>query len=141
MSEYDNKMTGQYIESVGRRKTATARVRMFDADEVEVAVNDQPLSEYFQTKELQEIVESPFAVLEEEELEKPFFVSVHVSGSGLSAQAQAIRHGIARALVEHTNEVKKPLKDNGYLKRDPRMVERKKPGRKKARKSSQWSKR
>jgi small subunit ribosomal protein S9 len=68
-------------------------------------------------------------------------VSVHVSGSGLSGQAQAIRHGISRALVEHTNEAKKPLKDKGYLKRDPRMVERKKPGKKKARKSSQWSKR
>ena len=132
-------MTGKYIESVGRRKTATARVRMFAADETEIVVNDQPLSEYFATAELEKTARAPFAVVEE--TADPFFVSVHVSGSGISGQAQAIRHGIARALVEHKNETKKPLKKEGYLKRDPRMVERKKPGRKKARKSSQWSKR
>lgn len=139
MSDYDKKMTGEYIESVGRRKTATARVRMFPAKETEIVVNDQPVSEYFQTEEQKLMTTDPFSTVEE--MVDPFFVSVHVSGSGLSGQAQAIRHGISRALIEHTNEAKKPLKDKGYLKRDPRMVERKKPGKKKARKSSQWSKR
>lgn len=139
MSDYDKKMTGEYIESVGRRKTATARVRMFPADETEIIVNDEPIDDYFPTQKLQLTTSDPFATVEE--LVEPFFVSVHVSGSGLSGQAQAVRHGISRALVEHTNEAKKPLKDKGYLKRDPRMVERKKPGKKKARKSSQWSKR
>lgn len=139
MSDYDKKMTGTYIEAVGRRKTATARVRMFEAKETEVVVNGQPAEEYFPTEEMQLMTTAPFETVEE--MVEPFFVSVHVSGSGLSAQAQAVRHGISRALVDHSNEAKKPLKDMGFLKRDPRMVERKKPGRKKARKSSQWSKR
>lgn len=139
MSDYDKKMTGEYIESVGRRKTATARVRMFPAEETEIVVNDQPVEEYFQTEEQKLMTSNPFTTVED--LVDTFFVSVHVSGSGLSGQAQAIRHGISRALIDHTNEAKKPLKDKGYLKRDPRMVERKKPGKKKARKSSQWSKR
>jgi|AntDeeMinimDraft_6_1070357.scaffolds.fasta_scaffold01855_2 small subunit ribosomal protein S9 len=139
MSDYEKKMKGKYIESVGRRKTATARVRMFEAKETEVIVNGAPLDEYFPTTEQKLTITDPFTTVED--MAEPFFVSVHVSGSGLSGQAQAIRHGISRALVEHTNEAKKPLKDKGYLKRDPRMVERKKPGKKKARKSSQWSKR
>lgn len=129
----------RYIETVGRRKTATARVRMFPHDENKIIINDEKgVEEYFPTELLQLKTRDPFAVAD---LEDTFFVSVHVSGSGLNGQAEAIRHGIARALVEHDSSVKKPLKDEGYLKRDPRMVERKKPGRKKARKSSQWSKR
>ncbi|MEX2514897.1 MAG: 30S ribosomal protein S9 [Candidatus Paceibacterota bacterium] len=139
MIDYDKKMTGEYIESVGRRKTATARVRMFKAKKTEVIVNGQPVEEYFPTEEMQLMTKEPFTTVEE--LADPFFVSVHVSGSGLSGQAQAVRHGISRALVDFSSEAKKPLKDKGFLKRDPRMVERKKPGRKKARKSSQWSKR
>lgn len=139
MTDYDKKMTGEYIESVGRRKTATARVRMFNAKETEVIVNGQPVDEYFPTDEMRKAVVEPFATIEE--MVEPFFVSVHVSGSGLSGQSQAVRHGISRALVDHSSEAKKPLKDKGFLKRDPRMVERKKPGKKKARKSSQWSKR
>jgi small subunit ribosomal protein S9 len=139
MSDYEKKMTGTYIESVGRRKTATARVRMYTGDKTEVVVNGQTPEEYFPTEEMRQQVIDPFITTEE--ITDPFFVSVHVSGSGLSGQAQAVRHGISRALVEHKNEAKKPLKDKGYLKRDPRMVERKKPGKKKARKSSQWSKR
>jgi small subunit ribosomal protein S9 len=139
MTDYDKKMTGKYIESVGRRKTATARVRMFNAKKTEVIVNGQPAEEYFPTEEMQLMMKEPFTTVEE--LVEPFFVSVHVSGSGLSGQAQAVRHGISRAIVDYTIEAKKPLKDKGFLKRDPRMVERKKPGKKKARKSSQWSKR
>lgn len=138
MSDYEKKMQGKYIETVGRRKTSTARVRMFAADENEIVVNEKPAEEYFPTKNLHTKVINPFITLD---LPDNFFVSVHVSGGGFTGQAEATRHGIARALVEHTNEAKKPLKDKGFLKRDPRMVERKKPGKKKARKSSQWSKR
>lgn len=136
---YADKMSGEYIETVGRRKTATARVRMYESDANEIIINDQTAAEdYFPTKNLQLKVTDPFTVADTEDT---FFVSVHVSGSGLNGQAEAIRHGISRGLVDHDSSVKKALKDEGYLKRDPRMVERKKPGRKKARKSSQWSKR
>jgi small subunit ribosomal protein S9 len=139
MTEYEDKMTGKYIETVGRRKTATARIRMFASDENKIIVNDsEEVENYFPTKTQQLKTRAPFSVADTEDT---FFVSVHVSGSGLNAQAEAIRHGIARAFVEHNKSTKKDLKDAGYLKRDPRMVERKKPGRKKARKSSQWSKR
>lgn len=139
MNEFEDAMSGEYIETVGRRKTATARVRMYDNDENKIIINDQhTVDNYFPTKTLQLKTRDPFAVAD---LEDKFFVSVHVSGSGLTGQAEAIRHGISRGIVEHTSSAKKSLKDEGYLKRDPRMVERKKPGRKKARKSSQWSKR
>jgi len=139
MTDYSDKMTGEYIESVGRRKTATARVRMFAGDQ-EVAINNKSLTAYFPKAHLQEKVTVPFQVAGDDYPDE-FFVSVHVSGSGKNGQAEAIRHGVARALVEHDTSLKKPLKDAGFLKRDARMVERKKPGRKKARKSSQWSKR
>lgn len=139
MTEYEEEMTGKYIETVGRRKTATARIRMYDSDENKIIINDtEEVEDYFPTKTQQLKTRAPFNVADTDET---FFVSVHVSGSGLNGQAEAIRHGIARALVEHEKGLKKDLKDAGYLKRDPRMVERKKPGRKKARKSSQWSKR
>lgn len=138
--EYEQIMEeNRYQETIGRRKTATARVRLFPHDENKIIINDEKtVEEYFPTKTLQLKTRDPFAVAD---LDDTFFVSVHVSGSGLTGQAEAIRHGLARGLVEHDSSVKKPLKDKGYLKRDPRMVERKKPGRKKARKSSQWSKR
>ena len=140
MKDYSDKMTGRYIESVGRRKTATARVRMF-ANDQEIAVNSEPMPAYFPKPHLQEKVTAPFTIARDNDQSDEFFVSVHVSGSGKNGQAEAIRHGIARALVDHDTSLKKPLKDAGFLKRDPRMVERKKPGKKKARKSSQWSKR
>jgi small subunit ribosomal protein S9 len=139
MNEFEEEMTGRYIETVGRRKTATARVRMYESDENRVIINDdQTVDDYFPTKILRLKCRKPFSVADTEDT---FFVSVHVSGSGLNGQAEAIRHGISRGLVEHDSSTKKALKDEGFLKRDPRMVERKKPGRKKARKSSQWSKR
>jgi len=139
MDEYQDEMTGRFVETVGRRKTATARVRMYDSDTNSIIINDtETVDDYFPTKILRLTCRNPFSV---DDTEDSFFVSVHVSGSGLSGQAEAIRHGISRGLVEHDKALKKSLKDEGYLKRDPRMVERKKPGKKKARKSSQWSKR
>lgn len=131
-----------YYESIGRRKEASARVRIFedDGDSHTYVINNTETLDYFPTEHLQEIASES---LEMEELELPsyFVVSVHVEGGGFSAQAEAIRLGIARALVDYDKELKKPLNKYDFLHRDPRVKERKKPGKKKARKSSQWSKR
>jgi small subunit ribosomal protein S9 len=133
----DKKTT--YVEGVGRRKTATARVRLTPASKTEIIVNDKPVNEYFtnlsQQKELQAVLETADAGIED------YTITAKVSGSGLSAQAEAIRLGIARALVKEKAERRSPLKAFGFLKRDPRSVERKKFGLRKARKRPAWSKR
>lgn len=126
----------KYIETIGRRKTAAARVRITPASKQTVTVNEKSYTDYFPTLELQKIVVNPF-----DELEQAFMVTALVKGGGVSAQAEAVRHGIARALTEYDKELRGSLKKKGYLKRDPRKKERKKPGLKKARKSPQWSKR
>lgn len=137
-NEYTDNLKGEYLETIGRRKTATARVRLYDGDKTQIIVNGQPAHEYFPTDWLNTVVHQP---LEITDFSDPYFISVQVKGGGVSAQAQAVRHGLARAIVEKNSDLKKTLKDAGYLKRDSRMKERKKPGRKKARKSEQWSKR
>ena len=126
----------KYIETVGRRKTANARVRITPAAKRSVSVNGKGYDEYFPIKEHQSTLMAPFADLEEQ-----FTVTAVVTGGGIAAQADAVRHGIARALIEHNIELRGALKKKGYLKRDPRVKERKKPGLKKARKAPQWSKR
>ena len=129
----------KYIEGIGRRKTATCRVRITPAKETTIVVNDKKLEEYFKH---QSQIDTILSVLKTEEAGiEHYSISVHISGSGLSAQADAIKLGIARALVVFDSELKKILKGEGYLTRDPREVERKKPGLKKARKSPQWAKR
>jgi small subunit ribosomal protein S9 len=130
--------TAQYIEAVGRRKTATARVRITPAKETSVVVNGKTALEYFRSKALEETILSVFAV--DESLPK-YEISAKVMGGGLSSQAESIRLGIARALVDEDAERRKPLKKEGYLKRDPRSKERKKFGLRKARRRPQWSKR
>lgn len=138
------KSTEKYIETVGRRKTAVARVRVTGTKKegakgtTVITVNGKKYSEYFPLLQLQKKIISPF---EKSDLSDGFIVSAHVQGGGVAAQAEAIRHGIARALILYVPEIRKKLKKLGYLKRDPRMVERKKYGLKKARKSPQWSKR
>ncbi|HTH93254.1 MAG TPA: 30S ribosomal protein S9 [Candidatus Paceibacterota bacterium] len=126
----------QYIETIGRRKTATARVRLSAASKASYVINDKELAVYFPTEELQKIVTDPFAISK-----KAYAVSVHVKGSGIHSQAEAVRHGISRALVVEDEADKVALKQEGFLKRDPRSKERRKFGLKKARKSPQWSKR
>jgi len=128
----------QYIPAVGRRKSATARVRITPASKMTYTINGRSLDEYFPVEELRKVVQAPFKAVETKD---DFTVSVIVSGGGISAQADAIRHGIARALTTYNEELRIPLKKAGYLKRDPRQKERKKPGLKKARKRPQWSKR
>lgn len=127
-----------YIPAIGRRKNATAQVRITPASKRSFVINERSLEEYFTVSELRTIVQSPFTVVETKD---DFEVSVIVRGGGISAQAQAIRHGIARALEKYNEELRTPLKSAGYLKRDPRSVERKKPGLRKARKRPAWSKR
>jgi len=141
---------GEYIEAVGRRKTSVARVRIYPVSKAasetadmnsvleNITVNDRPAKTYFPLKNQHRIITSPF---EKSDTLGRFSVTVQASGGGVSAQAFALRHGIARALVSFDAEFRKKLKNFGYLTRDPRMVERKKYGLKKARKAPQWSKR
>lgn len=131
--------TQTYIEGIGRRKTATARVRLTPASETTITVNDKPMTEYFSTagnqKALEAVLATPDAGIEH------YTITAKVSGSGVAAQAEAIRLGIARALLKEKEERRSALKSSGFLKRDPRSVERKKPGLRKARKRPAWSKR
>ena len=130
--------TEKYIEAVGRRKTSTARVRITPASKSEVTVNGKGVNDYFPTDTFRSHVTEP---LDTEGLEQKFTITVLVKGGGISSQSEAVRHGIARALTKFEETLRKPLKQAGFLKRDPRMKERRKFGLKKARKSPQWSKR
>ena len=132
------KKTSKFFEGLGRRKTATARVRLSSQGEKINLINGKPLENYFPTNELQETVLSP---LKKMEYLGQFGVSARVRGGGTNAQAEAVRHGVAKALVLFNPELRKKLKKAGYLTRDPRMRERKKFGLKRARRAPQWSKR
>jgi small subunit ribosomal protein S9 len=128
----------RYIEAVGRRKTAVARVRITPSAKGSLLINDKELATYFVTTELQNIVKSALTVGSAGET---YVITVHVNGGGIHAQAEAVRHGLSRTLVERDATVREALKKLGYLKRDSRQVERKKFGLKKARKAPTWSKR
>ena len=131
--------TTQYIEAIGRRKTASARVRLTPAKELRVIVNERALAEYFPSGTLQKNI---LKVLETKDAGIELYdISVKVFGGGVSAQSDAIKLGVARALVKEKADRRIPLKRAGYLKRDPRAVERKKFGLRKARRRPQWSKR
>lgn len=131
-------MTTRYIETIGRRKTATARVRITPSTKSSFLVNDKEVNDYFQTSDLREIVNSAFT---KSGLANKYIITVHVAGSGIHSQAEAVRHGITRALVKEDEALRASLKKLGFLKRDPRAKERKKFGLKKARKAPTWSKR
>lgn len=127
-----------YIEAIGRRKTAIARVRLTESERTHVVVNEKDAQAYFSTEGLRLTALEPFLKVS---LPKPFFVSIRVSGGGISAQAEAVRHGISRVLITFDKALRPALKKEGFLKRDPRAKERRKFGLKKARKAKQWSKR
>lgn len=127
----------KYYEAVGRRKTSVARVRLFEGGEG-VEVNGKNYKDYFKIDRQRSAVTAP---LEKVVLADKLKATVKVTGGGLSAQAEAIRHGISRALLKYDGEFRKKLKPLNFLTRDPRMVERKKYGLKKARRAPQWSKR
>ena len=126
----------KYFEAVGRRKTAVARVRLFNKKDG-IKINDKDYKAYFKTIRQYQAVEAPLKELKGDELG----AVIKVNGSGLSAQAEAVRHGIARAMIKFDASLKESLKRRGFLTRDSRMVERKKYGLKKARRAPQWSKR
>jgi small subunit ribosomal protein S9 len=125
----------RYVEGIGRRKTSVARVRISEGKGI--IVNEKKFDEFFTVPRLRDYVLSPLKKLGIDTLG----VSVHVNGGGISGQAQAIRHGLARALLIRDEGYKGQLRSLGFLTRDSRAVERKKYGLKKARKSPQWSKR
>jgi len=132
------KKSKRYYEAVGRRKTAVARVRFFIQDKKMFLINEKPLEQYFQTFELQKIAKS---ALEKIKYFDEIGISVKVKGGGIHSQAEAVRHGIAKALILLNPDFRKELKKEGYLSRDSRMRERKKFGLKRARRAPQWQKR
>lgn len=127
-----------YFEAVGKRKTAVARVRLFTKGDKTILINDKDYKEYFSSLELKQIVDE---ALEKMKAFDKFKIIVRVKGGGVHAQAEAVRHGIARALIKFNPDFRKRLRQLGYLTRDPRMRERKKFGLKRARRAPQWSKR
>lgn len=132
------KKTSRYVAAVGRRKTAAARTRLVSGGKgITVTVNGKDFKKYFPLKKFQTTVTAPLAAASMKDVE----VSVRVRGGGVRAQAEAVRLGIARCLVQVDAANRPRLKTLGFLKRDPRMVERKKPGLRKARRPQQWRKR
>lgn len=137
-AEKPEKVNGaDFCRSVGRRKTASARVRV-SRGTGKIVVNGQDFKEYFSHITLQEIVLLPLKAMGKE---KDLDVSVKVAGGGKKGQADAVKHGISRALLLWNEDFKKALKSQGFLTRDARKKERKKPGLKRARRAPQWSKR
>ena len=135
------KSTDKYFYAVGRRKTASAQVRLFTNDKAtdnEIIINGKKLPDYFPVVSMQNNLLAPLKTVG---MYGKFSMSVIVRGGGVTGQVEGIRLGIARALVKYDESLKKTLKDIGLLTRDSREVERKKPGLKKARKAPQWAKR
>ena len=130
--------TKEYTRALGRRKTATAVVKLYPSTKNSYTINGKDIKVYFPTADLQKIV---FDALTAVEGTAKYDVVVTTKGSGIHSQAEAVRHGIARCLVEIDSELRPVLKKGKMLKRDPRQKERRKFGLKKARKAPQWSKR
>ena len=128
----------KYLEAVGKRKTAVARVRIFTRGERAFLVNQKPLEKYFPILDLQKTAQ---ASLDKMKCLDKFKVEVLVKGGGFSSQAEAIRHGTARALTLFNLDFKKRLRRAGFLTRDSRIREREKFGLKRARRAPQWAKR
>lgn len=127
----------EVYNTTGRRKSSVARVYL-KPGKGNFTVNNRTLEDYFPTGTLQTIVKQPLALLSKD---GDYDIFVNVSGGGFKGQAEAVRLGISRALVEEDSEVKPPLRKEGFMTRDPRAVERKKYGRRKARRRFQFSKR
>jgi small subunit ribosomal protein S9 len=127
----------EVINTIGRRKAAIARVYMSEG-KGQITVNKRDFKDYFPDKQLHYIVEQPLVLLE---LQGTYDIKVNLDGGGLSGQAEALRLGISRALIKINPDYKPALRAEGFVTRDPRVVERKKPGQPKARKKFQFSKR
>ena len=127
----------EYISTVGRRKTSVARLYMRPG-KGNFMINGKKLNKYFASELLRLIVEQPLELVD---VTNSFDFKVNLYGGGLKGQAEAVRLAVARALVKNDEETRPTLKTEGFLTRDPRMVERKKYGRRKARRAFQWVKR
>ena len=130
-------LKGKYYYGTGRRKTSTARVRLYDG-KGQVVINGKSAKIYLNPANLIEVVMQPLVLVG---MKDRFDISVKVAGGGASSQAEAIRHGVARALLKVDETLRKTLKTNKLLTRDPRAKERKKYGLKRARRAPQFSKR
>ena len=131
-------MAGQYFEGIGRRKESIARVRI-SAGTGAFVVNDKQIAAYFNRLGVVESILSPFAAVDKDQA--AYDVSVHVNGGGVTGQTEAVRLGLARALIKMDETLKPSLSHAGLLTRDPRIKERKKPGLKRARKAPTYTKR
>ncbi|MEA3463791.1 MAG: 30S ribosomal protein S9 [Patescibacteria group bacterium] len=129
---------GRFIPALGKRKTAVAQIRLYKNGKGVIVINQQKISQYFSVLLFRTIVSQPLKLSGHL---RDLDFSILVKGGGKKAQAEAIRHGIARALIQFDKELKSGLKTKGWLTRDARKKERKKPGLKKARRAPQWSKR
>ena len=127
----------EVINTIGRRKAAIARVYMSEG-KGQITVNKRDFKDYFPDKQLHYIVEQPLTLLD---VRNTYDIKVNLDGGGISGQAEALRLGISRALIKINPEYKPALRAEGFVTRDPRVVERKKPGQPKARKKFQFSKR
>ena len=127
----------EVINTIGRRKAAIARVYMSEG-KGQIIVNDRDFKDYFPDKQLHYVVEQPLHLLE---LRDNYDIKVNLDGGGMTGQAEALRLGISRALIKINPDYKPALRAEGFVTRDPRVVERKKPGQPKARKKFQFSKR
>lgn len=131
-------LKGKFIKAVGRRKTALAQVRLFKNGKGKIIINDKKFEDCFPTTDLKNIIKKPIKIAG---LENQLDFSILIKGGGKHGQAEAIQHGISRALLALDKKLKPILKAEKLLTRDPRKKERKKPGLKKARRAEQWSKR
>lgn len=132
------KLKGRYIGAIGRRKTATAQIRLYKNGSGAIMINSMKADQYFKEEELFSIINQPLKLAG---LVKDFNLTIAIHGGGRKSQAEAIRHGIARTLLEINPELRPSLKVKGWITRDARKKERKKPGLKKARRAPQWAKR
>jgi len=130
----------KFIEAVGRRKTAIARVRITPATKNSITINEKALNDFFKVLDLQKRAAQSLEKITEAASEK-FSVIVKTIGGGVAGQSEAVRHGIARAIIKFKPEYRSIMKKEGFLTRDQRAKERRKFGLKKARKAPQWSKR
>ncbi|MFZ5365339.1 MAG: 30S ribosomal protein S9 [Patescibacteria group bacterium] len=127
-----------YLYAVGKRKTAIAQVRVYKKGDGKIIINKKEYQKFFPTDVLQEIISKPLDLIGQSE---KLSVSVKVIGGGQKGQAEAVGNGISKALIQLNPNFRKPLKKAGYLTRDARKKERKKPGLRRARRAPQWSKR
>lgn len=133
-----SKSIKEYYYGTGKRKTSTARVRLYKDGKGEIRVNDKLVNEYFPLALQLEVIQSALKLAGHL---KSFDISVKVNGGGINSQSEAIRHGISRALIDFDADLRSTLKKAGYLTRDARVKERKKPGLRRARRAPQFSKR